>query len=819
MPDYKAFTQKFIFFFLLFFSLIFYISKDITACAPGFSYYYYTPEETDYFHPMIERERLVNSDYGLILSNWGPSYLYPIYLDLIGVELPQDTKDKILEYYLDFDYSDNDISSPIEKWQNASQEITGEKIEIFPDTRLESLFYQFRNCSPNAFETAASTLNKRKEIYSETQLKQWVEKQNEVFSYCNKEISENPQPPEPTKLSLAEKISRLFNKLIKYFKQDLDTGSEELTAEQIFEYDRQYQNAAIEFYKGNYDEARKKFKDISSISSHPWREYSTYLVGRTYLRYASFYGHSWDKEARKYTLTAKGKQEYKLALKEFEKIMNDESLEKVHKPAQEMYYFGLFRTDPKARLKLANDHLLKPNKHNPREIMINIDDFIMIWYENLNKYLKYKNSKYHKVDENDEEQFQEFSNYVLNDAGEFSQWAYLWWKGDKENLPLVLKKYKEKQNSAWLILLSKIIPADHSETENVLSKLQNIPEESPAYITANYYRAKLLKESGQEEKAKNLIDNILNNLDDSYLLTKNFFNDLKMSMANDLNQVISNSYRYPVLYNNAFENVLMDEYTPPENQEENLLLDKKAKTLLNEYTPLDKWMEIIENNEEITDKIKNNLAITAFTRASILQNWELAKRAAKIINNLGLVSNSNLYSFVNANTEENQKLYAAAFLLENPGVGHTLNARLDWNIFGRYTFENRDWVRRNWWCYKEDLKENSIGTGDYYSVEEKIEPKEIKQVLSEEDIEQAKEENKIIYSNVASNYLAKTIIDHTVKYPSDSQNPKNLHLAVDATHYTMCKDKKTTEYSKKAFQLLHNYYPNNYWTNQTPYWY
>jgi len=95
----------------------------------------------------------------------------------------------------------------------------------------------------------------------------------------------------------------------------------------------------------------------------------------------------------------------------------------------------------------------------------------------------------------------------------------------------------------------------------------------------------------------------------------------------------------------------------------------------------------------------------------------------------------------------------------------------------------------------------------------------LKQLLNEEQLIQAQTEYQDIYNKVAPNFLAKIVNDYAVNNPNDSQVPKALHLVVEATHYAQCKDEETTEYSRKAFQLLHNYYPNNYWTNQTPYWY
>ena len=121
----------------------------------------------------------------------------------------------------------------------------------------------------------------------------------------------------------------------------------------------------------------------------------------------------------------------------------------------------------------------------------------------------------------------------------------------------------------------------------------------------------------------------------------------------------------------------------------------------------------------------------------------------------------------------------------------------------------------NWWCNKKMNRDiDFFGTDQNYR-----NPGGLNQFLSEEQIEQARLENETIYNIVAANFLAGTITDYASKYLYDSRVPEALHLAIDATHYSQCQDEKTTDFSRKAFQILHNNYPSSYWAKETPYWY
>ena len=71
----------------------------------------------------------------------------------------------------------------------------------------------------------------------------------------------------------------------------------------------------------------------------------------------------------------------------------------------------------------------------------------------------------------------------------------------------------------------------------------------------------------------------------------------------------------------------------------------------------------------------------------------------------------------------------------------------------------------------------------------------------------------------AVNYLAAEAIAWSQSHPQDPNVPQALHEVVQATRYGPADGKKSREYSKQAFDLLHRQYPKSPWTAQTPYWY
>ena len=70
----------------------------------------------------------------------------------------------------------------------------------------------------------------------------------------------------------------------------------------------------------------------------------------------------------------------------------------------------------------------------------------------------------------------------------------------------------------------------------------------------------------------------------------------------------------------------------------------------------------------------------------------------------------------------------------------------------------------------------------------------------------------------APNYLCRMAIAWAEKNPADPRSPEALHLAVRSTRYG-CTDKETGRWSKAAYDLLHQRYPNTTWAKNTKYWF
>ena len=91
--------------------------------------------------------------------------------------------------------------------------------------------------------------------------------------------------------------------------------------------------------------------------------------------------------------------------------------------------------------------------------------------------------------------------------------------------------------------------------------------------------------------------------------------------------------------------------------------------------------------------------------------------------------------------------------------------------------------------------------------------------LTEEQRKQAATEREVLaHVDSQANYYVKVVLDFAGLHPDDPRVPEALSRAVKNTRMN-CNNPRTGTLSKKAYDLLHQRYPNTSWAKNTKYWY
>lgn len=779
-------TAGFVFIFIFFFS------GPSEACGPFFTSYIYAPDEFDRYYPLVGHEAILNSEYGIILSNWGSEYMYPIYSDLINKKFTDKIKGALTSFYEGTYYPRNNIDDAIKQWQEARKLVTSKEKQINAYKYDEDGYYIYANCLSSSFITAAETLEERAKIYNKEEIKEWLDGQDAVFANCG-QAEELGFSSDLTAFignksgsfidffaRIYDFIKGIFAKVFLFFR-NIFPGEEKVSkqisainASELLKYDKEYQQAAAAFYQNNFEEAEELFKKIADNQKSPWRGYSALALARVYIR----------------------DQQYDKAIAQLEKILRDNYLSQFHKAAKSSISFVNFRINPKQEMKNNEEVLFASNDSN--EIVNNLENFSSLFYRNFH-YGFWFWAKDISEDEYNE-YFDDYEKYVFKEGGDFSKWLYVWWnpKG-ADYLNFALQKYEEQKSLPWLLASLKLMTPDNPSRDKIIQDSLKIPEKSSAYFTATYYRLKLFIKMGKKQEVKELIDRLLNTINfEKMPSVKNHLYDLKMQVADNLRDVLSYSMMTVVATDDE------DTAVSPVQTDEKFL-DKRIKIFFNEYLPMEKWVEIASNNELFPDSVKEQIRYIAFVRAFLLDDIAAAGKMANLLSVNDKTAQRDFADFLRVSNIEEKKFAAALVILDYPRLGNVLNGKID-EAIGIESFKGMDPYNYDWWsCSYENHKD--------YDLEF------VKKFISSQEVEKAQLENKKIYNITFPNYLPDLVINYAIKNQNDPRVPEALHLVVIYNRFAGCKDDETTNFSKKAFQLLHKNYPNNYWTKETPYYY
>lgn len=233
--------------------------SNALPCGPG----YVTPLFDTHSAPDDPFTDYAAGRLGILKPTFRRSVLFAAYRYIAGSGLSASEQRSIVDVWNaeihNKDYLDTSVETAVKAWVAKRKEVMGdeEKIPAIYAERPYGGYDFFPNCTKNAFETAADTLADRVTSYGKEQaaVKNWVTAQDQVFSNC----SSGKQAPSAAPVGAPEWLLK----------------------------DRAYQVAAAAFYSMEYEDAKRRFADISLDTESVWQETADYLVARTLIRQAS----------------------------------------------------------------------------------------------------------------------------------------------------------------------------------------------------------------------------------------------------------------------------------------------------------------------------------------------------------------------------------------------------------------------------------------------------------------------------------------------------------------------------------------------------
>jgi len=533
--------------------------------------------------------------------------------------------------------------------------------------------------------------------------------------------------------------------------------------------DRAYQQAAAYFYAQDWDKAREGFHAVAADPASPWSAWAPYLAARCLIRKSTL--TSGDAPFDEPLLTA--------AEKELSAAIAQAKEPRVRRAAAQIMDFVRFRLHPQEYRRELNQVLSKPS--DEREFLRRLKDYLG---------LAGPKSTFGVFSDSDAP-----SSEPELESGEIADW--MWALGGPPSQSLAT--YRSNRTLPWLI--AALMTADGSDktaTDELLADAAKVPTNSPGYLTVNLHRVRLLRARGAKAEARTIARAVLARTDLSPS-TRNLFRAQLASDAETFDEFLENSA-------SALAGTATDNWEDMERRNA-IRPSVEGAWIFNHELPLGRLMGAAQS-ERLAKEVRRELAPAVWTRAILLDNLGAAEVVAPHVTNVAPELEKLMAAFTMAATRD-EKLHAAWFaLVKAPGLSPYVNDLDPRGAFGTKDLLELDHLRANWWCNLHN--EHAMPTG---AVQGKPDF-----VSLPESQDAAAEWSKITAVEDAPIYLAKNILAWAKQTPDDPRIPEALHRVVQATRYS-CSNEEITQYSKAAFQLLHQKYPKSEWTTKTKYYF
>jgi hypothetical protein len=540
---------------------------------------------------------------------------------------------------------------------------------------------------------------------------------------------------------------------------------DELTSgDALLRADRRYQIAAAKFYAGQYVAAARAFDAIAKDAASPWKDIAPYLAARAVVRQGTI---------------DKNDDALRQAVARLEAILKDPARKSLQGPAQGMLDHVRSKLVPTDRLRELEKQLMQPNL-GPKLAQV-VTDYTAIW-DHLDKAPEIKDS--------------DLANWIETFQG----------RGP------AVDAWRAKRTTPWLVAALVSTDATDPAVKDLIAAARALPATSPAWGSANYWGIRLAMLSGDTAGARQWADQALNAKPERSVT--NLLRMQRLKLARDWNEFLRYAPRTPVASGNFDIGSEQNDLDP---KGKTVAFDEDSTTPLNDRTPLSLWMDA-SKSDLLPKPLQGEVAQAAWVRAVLLDDVPHARTMAERVAQLSPDLASEMRGYLAVQDAATAKYYAVFLMLRAPGLVPVVRPGS-----GRTTpVMESDSFRDNWWDLGGEVHgdgrdvqhealadlypKGAAGPADFL-------PKD-QAAAGEAEVRKMTER-----AGNAVNFLASETIAWATAHPQDPRVPQALHLVVEATHFGPADGKKSKEYSKQAFDILHRKYPTSEWTKKTKYWY
>lgn len=629
-----------------------------------------------YRHAPDRNAGLARGELGVLLTSYGRVPLYEAYRALqVGPEfLAKESHETPRTAAL------KDQGKEIARWLAARDAVTKEpprrEIDYFRRANPNS-YDAFVNCTPGAIELATKVLGdlQANRSVQPKDVSAWVDAQDTVFEYCayepfGEKALASAQSPLPKPL---EPLPASAPKLLKQL--------------------RQYQMAALRFYAMRYKEAQAEFEAIAQQKDHPLRAWAALVSLRAMVRPASL-GLEWQdtvrkiynaapnasEQARTAALTAAAKSytdgiqaTVKNLEAKAELILKNPELAEAHSGVRGLLRFALRELDPQ-RAYIILTNLLADVRRNPYA-----DESLANWGLLGDRQLDRPAAK--AVDVSALRERWIFFDWIRTIQGctDNPQSPNYLGRCEQEH-EHALSTWKKTNDRTWLVAVVMTAPrVTPANEEAIATALGSAPGET-GYLTLQYHAIRAMRAAGRVDEAKSFYASIPVAEMARQHSSLNLFRQQRVLMSSSVKEMLPYLKRRN-RYNGA-------ETMGPEGDE-----------LFNRRLPVADMVKLSQDSS-LDQDVRTQLAVAAWMRADLLENFDVANDAARQVEKLvpALKNRTDPYLAARAPQDKHFGTYMALM----SSIVSTQAYRYPTTMLGNQP-RGRENLLMSWCAYRSDL--------------------------------------------------------------------------------------------------------------------
>ncbi len=484
--------------------------------------------------------------------------------------------------------------------------------------------------------------------------------------------------------------------------------------------DRAYQIAAAYLYSAKYEQARAALENIAAEKSSRWHVIAPYLIARVDLR----------------------QNQFEDAAAQLRSILADPAESTMHAAAQSLLDYANTRAYPTARLTVLGHRLLEANSAT---FARDLDDYTFL-YDQLE----------------DAANAEKLPKVAAQD--DLTNWIFTFQNGSGDTS---LQHWKSSQSQPWLIAALHQATAKDAAPE-LIDAANKVPENSPAFPTAQFESIRLTIESGQTKQAATQLDSLLKKSATFDPSTANAFRAERLKIAESLDVFLTHAPRIS--------------QNEDDSKKTTIAFDADATRIFNRSLPQSLWLDALRDPK---------------LDLSLRTALEKAQRVRAILLNTGAPNFDAIFWLLH-HPESQPSVRTGEFTRSTP------NGRID-NF------------RDNWWCAPTSAGEAEL-TGLLPRLYPPDHPPQAAFLNAAQKDAANQEQRHLQAAGSAPQFLSTAVLRWANSHPGDPRNAEALALAVKTSRFG-CADKDSAPFIHAAFNLLHTRYRQTPWAKRTPYWY